>query len=305
MITMHCETVVEQLSAHFDGELSQELSVEVDSHLAHCESCSAESRSFERISDLVGATDLHDLQPPPWAAIAERLQTEQATPVTLPNDSQSTNPSRSKVKDVMVIVASLAASILILAWTWRPADEPTQMAHSGRSHHSGHAMNATAINFQDVVSLQQRDTGLAMQTLAQRYEGREASLDEVVKNVGFKPIVQSRLPSGARLILTQLLTMPQCNCAESECTCGPGECNCVACVCERPDGSSFLVIEQCHGQNVNFGDLPVQLVQRGDQELHVTSSDKSLAVTWTANRTRKVALGLRDLNEMDQLLAVN
>ncbi|WP_345327599.1 anti-sigma factor family protein [Novipirellula rosea] len=302
---MRCETVVEQLSAHFDGELSVSLSEDIDSHLTQCEACSAESRSFGRISDLVGTSTLRDLQPPPWAFVAERLQVEPTTPVTLPSDSSSAKSGRSKLRDVMVIVASLAASIIILAWTWRPAEEPTQMAHSGHSHHSGHAMNAAAINFQDTVSLQQQDIGLAMQTLAKKYEGREASLDEVVKNVGFKPIVQSPLPSGARLVSAQLLTMPQCNCVEGECMCGPGLCNCVACVCERPDGSTFLVIEQCHGQNVNFGDLPVQLVQRGDHELHVTSNEKSLAVTWTANRTRKVAFGLRDLNEMDQLLAVN
>ena len=87
--------------------------------------------------------------------------------------------------------------------------------------------------------------------------------------------------------------------------CGPGDCNCVACVCERPDGSTFLVIEQCQGQNVTFGDLPTQHVRRGVHELQMTGGEQGLAVTWTANETRKVAVGLRDLDEMDQLLAVN
>lgn len=87
--------------------------------------------------------------------------------------------------------------------------------------------------------------------------------------------------------------------------CGPGESNCVACVCQRPDGSTFLVIEQCSGQKVNFGDLPVQLVHRGNHELQVTGDEKGLAVTWTANQTRKIAIGLRGLSEMHQLLAAN
>ncbi|QDV85290.1 hypothetical protein TBK1r_42690 [Stieleria magnilauensis] len=305
MTTMRCETVAPQLSAHFDGELSQKLSLEIDSHLAHCESCSAESRSFERISDLLGASNLHELQPPSWATVAKRLQAEQATPVTLPSNSPFTIPGRSKVKDFMVIVASLAASILILAWTWRPADQPTQVAQSVHSSHAGPAINATAINFQETVSLQQQDTGLAMQALTQKYEGREASAEEVVKNVGFQPITQSSLSDGVKLVSTQLLKMPQCNCVDGVCMCGPGECNCVACVCQRPDGSTFLVVEQCHGQNVNFGELPVRLVQRGNHELQVTGNEKGLAVTWTANKTRRLAVGLRDLNEMDQLLAIN
>lgn len=40
-------------------------------------------------------------------------------------------------------------------------------------------------------------------------------------------------------------------------------------------------------------------------DLQVTEGDNGLAVTWTANETRKTAFALRDLNELDQLLAMN
>lgn len=305
---MRCETVLEQLSAHFDGELLHSLSAEINLHLAHCEPCRAEAHGFARLRELVGASDLHDLQPPPWAAIAERLQAEPSPPVNLPSDPPATKPGRSKVPDVIVIVASLAASILILAWTWQlvdpPTGQPVHLADSGHGHHAGHAMNATTINFQDTVSLQQQNTALAMQMLVQKYGGREALLDEVATTVGFKPLIQSHLPAKASLVSAQLLNLPQCNCSEDECMCGPGDCNCVACVCERPDGSTFLVIEYCKGQDVNFGDLPVRLMRRAGHELHVTGHEPAMAVLWTANQTRKAAFGLRNLNEIDQLLAV-
>lgn len=305
---MRCQTVIEQLSAHFDGELSQALSGDIESHISHCESCRGELRRFGRIRDLVSASSLDGSQPPPWAAIAAQLQAEQAAPVAVPSNPPSMRTTQSKAKDILVIAASLAASFLIFSWAWRASDHSTQVADSGHSHqadHSSHAMNATAISFQDTVSLQQQNTGLAMQSLASKYAGREASADEVVKNVGFRPMAKSPLPSGAKLVSTHLLKLPQCSCVDDKCTCGPGDCNCVVCVCERPDGSTFLVIEQCKGQKVNFGELPVQLVHRSNHELLMTGNEKGLAVAWTANQTRKVAIGLRDLSEMDQLLAAN
>ena len=305
---MRCETVIEQLSAHFDGELSQALSGDVELHIAHCESCRAELRSFGLIRDLISASSLDGSQPPSWAAIAAQLQSEHAALVTVPSNPPSMRTTPSKGKNILVIAASLAASFLILSWAWRASDQSTHLADSGHSHqtdHSGHAMNATAISFQDTVTLQQQDTGLAMQALARKYAGREASVDDVVKNIGFRSMTQSSLPDGTKLVSAQLLTLPQCSCVEGVCTCGPGDCNCVACVCERPDGSTFLVIEQCNGQKVNFGDLPVQLVHRSNHELLVTGNDKGLAVAWTANQTRKIAIGLRDLSEIDQLLAAN
>ena len=306
---MRCQTVIEQLSSYFDGELSEALSEEVTLHLAHCESCAQEFSSFERIRGLIVTATQNDFKPPPWAAIAARLDVERnpvTMPlVTLPKDLIGRSPRRSKLQDVLVIVASLAATILIVTLTWQRTKHESNVAHSEHSHQSDSVASASSINFQDTVSLQRQDTRLAMQSLSHQYEGREATPDEVAKNVGYSPIVQSSLTSGVKLVSTQLLKLPECDCAEGECTCGPGECNCVACFCERPDGSSFIVVEQCKGQKVNFGDLPVHLVRRGKHVLQVTDSDNGLAVTWEASKGRLTAFGLRGLDEIDSLLAVN
>ncbi len=306
---MRCQTVIEQLSAHFDGELSDALSNEVELHLAHCEPCAQEFRSLEGIRRLIGTAAQDDLKPPPWAAIAARLDVERnpvAMPlVALPKESIDSKRRRSKVRGAIVIFASLAATVLIVSLTWRTTNHESNLAHHDHTNHSHNDANTSSIDFQDTVSLQRQNTQMAMQSLSKKYSGREATTDEIVKNVGYAPTIQSSLPSGLKLVSTQLLTLPECNCVEGECTCGPGECNCVACVCERPDGSSFIVVEQCKGQKVNFGDLPVQLVRRGEHDLHVTDSDNGLAVTWEANQGRMTAFGLRSLEEIDSLLASN
>ena len=301
---MRCETIEEQLSAYFDDELPPALTEEIRSHLEGCASCHAEIESFECLRSLVWGDELSELQPPSWSAVAARLYETQRT-IELPERSENGGRKSSGFNDLLVIVASIAASILILAWTQRPNVHSPQVAQSGQSRHAMHLASAAEINFQDAVSLQREDTSVAMRSLSNKYRGKTATIGEVERDLGYKPFVEATLTGGTKLVSTQLLTMPDCLCAESECTCGPGECNCVASVCERPDGSTFLVVEQCRGQNVNFGDLPVQLVRRGKHELQVSQSDQGFAVTWKADRSRVTAFGLRDLDEMDQLLAVN
>ncbi|WP_442506369.1 zf-HC2 domain-containing protein [Novipirellula sp. SH528] len=301
---MRCDTIKEQLSVYFDGELSVALSEEIRSHLESCESCQAEIASFEQIRGLGWGIDAAARQAPPWSAVAARLN-ETQQPVVLADRPASDKRKSSRIKGILAVVATIAASILILVWTQRPDEPSPKMAHSGHSHHGAESGSVSAIDFQDVVSLQREDTLVAMQSLSMKYQGREASIEQVERDMGYKPSVESTLTGGTKLVSTQLLRMPDCNCAEGECTCGPGECNCVACVCQRPDGSTFIVIEQCRGQNVNFGDLPVQRVRRGKHELHVSQSDQGFAVTWKADRGRMTAFGLRDLNELDTLLAVN
>ena len=63
------------------------------------------------------------------------------------------------------------------------------------------------------------------------------------------------------------------------------------------------MVENCKCQPVSFGDLPVQIVRRGDRELQVSDGPYGLAVSWEGDSGQVTAIGLRDMNEMDLLLA--
>ncbi|MEO8268349.1 MAG: zf-HC2 domain-containing protein [Aureliella sp.] len=330
---MNCDSVQQQLSSFFDGELSEAAATEVDAHIQACQACQAELESFEKLR-LTFAVQASSAYPPPWSAVQAALSAQDRS-VSLPREESVTiNHERKSSRwfnDIMVIAASVAASILILAWTWQRTNGPSQVVqnnssrselivaqeiqprtqhensmshgHMGDEHHTHGGDVAAVVDLNETLKLHASGTDAAMQELASRYNGKAASLTEVVESFGHQPSIQSILPSSVKLVSTQLLEMPQCNCAEGECTCGPGKCNCVAAVCQRPDGSTFLVVEQCRGQDVSFGDAPTQIVKRGDHELKVGKSGDAIAVSWKAPGGRLTAFGLKSLEELDQMLA--
>lgn len=332
-IDMNCDGVQQKLSSFFDGELSESAKMEVHAHIQTCPACQAELANFERLS--VSLATPPSNAPPPWSAIQAGLSASNAT-VSLARKETTANDregGRSKwFRDAMVIAASVAASILILAWTWQRNDGPREVAqsdssrsdliaahatqpnrqdeitsslgHSGHQHHAHDGDVAAVVDLHETLKLHASGTDVAMKNLTSRYNGKPASLTEVVESFGHQPSIQSILPASVKLVSTQLLEMPQCNCSEGECTCGPGKCNCVAAVCQRSDGSTFLVVEQCRGQDVSFGDTPTQIVKRGDHELKVGKSGEAIAVSWKAPGGRLTAFGLRSLDELDRMLAM-
>ncbi len=47
-----------------------------------------------------------------------------------------------------------------------------------------------------------------------------------------------------------------------------------------------MLVENCKSQKSSFGDLPTQLVRRGNRELKVTQTDKGLAASWEGASAR-------------------
>ena len=322
------------LSSFFDGELSGSALAEVHAHVQTCPDCQAELVVFEKLSESLGEPPPGAA--PPWSAIQTMLS-DVSPAVTLARPEASggeRKDQRSKwFQDAMVFAASVAASILILVWTMHRNNDSVQLVrhdgsfsenmaadpvqphlqdsvvashdHAGHQHGVHNGEVAAFVDLQDTLKLHASGTEAAAYQLASRYNGRTASPSEVVEHFGREPSIQSILPDSVQLVSTQLLEMPQCNCPEDQCTCGPGKCNCVAAVCQRPDGTTFLVVEQCRGQDVSFGDAPTKIVRRGNHELKVGTSGEAMAVSWKAASGRLTAFGLNSLDELEQMLAMN
>jgi hypothetical protein len=196
----------------------------------------------------------------------------------------------------VAVVLALAASLL-LAVGWR-----ARMGETAKGSPSV-ASVAPVVDYQNVLELFEQQPQLAMEALSNRYEGREVSADQAEAMLGYRPSITAGLSSQARLVSTRVLKLPQCKCAGGKCTCGPGECNCAACLCERPDGSKFLVFEQCKTQDISFGDLPFVIARRDNRDVQFIKAHDRLAASWIRDNRRLTAIGLKDETEAESLMA--
>jgi len=334
---MNCEQAREVMSAYFDGELpvsrkslavgsdrsndsvdlpaasAVPLTVGIHDHIAGCEVCARELRSFEQLRQLAASQKTRQLTSPSWESFAVRLvstETLAAGSGNLSNDKTRdqvrTEPaaslvSRTRFRRIAIGgLLALAASALVV-FSLRATqhyDEPSVTQAI-----------ATTINLQPLMELFGTDADQAIATLVSQLPTVDVPLAKVEATFGRPTFAQTfasknSLPGKAQLVSTKMLQFPYCKCPKGACTCGPGGCTCVACLCERPDGSTYLVLELCKSQSITFGDLPVQLVKRGDRDLQQVEAKGTTAISWEQKGERLTAIGLRNDAEIETFLAL-
>lgn len=163
-----------------------------------------------------------------------------------------------------------------------------------------------AVNLQPVLELFQLDTHAAIDALKSQFVLNDVDLADA--DVGFgRPTYVSMamkdhvLPGGATVASTKTFSFPSCHCPEGHYTCGPGGCNCIAGNCERSDGSTYLVFEQCKLQAISFGDLPVQIVKRDGREIQQGTVNDTKAISFNRANGKVTVVGLRSDTEIDSL----
>jgi hypothetical protein len=236
----------------------------------------------------------------PSVRVNQPLLSERPAVTDRPLKNNETRPSSSAAPPASGFARSAALSILGLAATllvivgWRAT-------HGGLDRVSPQV--AATVDYEDVFRLFEQQPNLAIDALTRRYEGQEVSTDQAEALLGYRPSIAGGLPAHARLVSTRVLKLPQCRCADGKCTCGPGECNCTACLCQRPDGSQFVVFEQCKTQAISFGDLPRTSARHDSREVQLIKSHDRLGATWINGGRRLTAIGLKDEAEAKTLIA--
>ena len=285
---MNCEKCNERLSEFADNELTSMIADEMHVHLDACDRCAEEYRVLRRLSMIVASSPKPQGRGPSWEDIAARLDDHSTLPTLLDQ-----HPKRNRWARI-AIVLSLAAALLIalgLQFGLQPKTRPVNQA------------SVVAIDLQSVIEMFANSPEAAVDSLVSKYAG--ASTHQHSSNLEFKPLVSTSLPSGVQLVSTRVVPMPFCHCPDGQCRCSPGECDCVACICERPDGSRFLIVENCTSYDVTFGDLESEFVQRAGQSYEQIRSNDLLAVSWAVNDRRLTAIGLTGEVEAASLLAAS
>ncbi len=305
MMTTNCNSVRDQLSAYVDGELSPALATQVEQHLTDCESCSKELGEFKHLSNLARVHVESTGQPPAWATMAAKLDhsvngTALAASSSTAEQNRGLAPVRSpNWKTISGAIVALAATVLIVANMMTPNHE---------THPTTNQASVTAVNLQPVLELFQTNAPAALNALESQFTLKDVALSDADADFGRPTYVSTAakehtLPGDAMVASTKIFSLPFCQCPKGQCTCGPGGCNCVACVCERPDGTTYLVLEHCKSQAVSFGDLPVQLVKRGDREVQQITIDGTETISFNRPSGKITVVGLRGESEIETLMA--
>lgn len=282
---MNCEQVKAALSAYYDRELDPSAVLEVERHLPTCGSCQAELESFRCLSNLIAASPVSQPATGNWNGIAMRLANE--------TRSVTKNKDLSRLRPFVAASLALAASLLFLAVLNLTPTAPT----------TGNKSAAVAVDYSSVINLYAQRPSLALESLSKQFDGREFGSDKAETTLGFEPSIVTALPAGTRLVSAQALQMPNCDCAEGTCACGPSACNCAVCLCERQDGSKFLVVEHCKSQEVTFGDMQTQVATNDPQDIRFISGSNVLAASWITGDRRLTAIGLKNRAEAEVLVA--
>ena len=291
---MKCESVRENLSAYFDDELSKPEKTAVREHLKLCDGCQAELAMFESLSVIVQTPSQPVSVLPSWESIAAELDKNQIT---------KTVEVKRSWRPVAAGLLALAASMLLIFGTNRFASTPTQNVTLS---------NFATINLKPVIESFAHTPAQALDTLATQLHSIQAVPDakSVVEKHAAHVHITSVLPkisllNDSKLISTKTIAFSSCKCVNGVCTCGPDACNCTACVCQRADGSSYMMIEHCKSQDVNFGDLATRLIDIDGKQVEAIVSGKQTTFSWSGEHNRFTAIGLKDDQEAGQLIARN
>lgn len=293
---MNCEIVRARLSEYYDGELDPTSIAKFQAHLANCEVCECELSNFSTMSEMLRSADslASSAYPAPssWELFSTRLVAPQPTTFLVP--AFNVHPKLAII-GAFALVASVA--LMVSLNTRMP---PGAADHNHEHSHLG-AIDI-AINFEELLGDPMSKPADVFTALSKRFEGRPAAIDESESLLGYRPAITQALPSDVRLISNHILKLPQCNCAVGTCSCGPTGCNCAASLCQRKDGTEFLIVEHCETQGISFGELTSQWVHEDSHDVQILTNGSQLIATWVADHRRLTAIGLSDKAEASAMV---
>ncbi len=204
---MTCDEVRELLSGYCDGELEASAHEQVRLHLLTCRECAEEAQVLSGLGRLLAS--LGQCHPPEH--LWERITTAVALPsggdepgrlAARPNVGLRAVRRRWVAAAALIAIVSSFSSSWIAARTWLVAPQPQPIQTT-----FGLALGAYVQEL-DEDNKDVFDRFLAM------HQGREVSPDELVRQVGFTPLVLQELPNGLRLDKSYVLATTCCNAIE-------------------------------------------------------------------------------------------
>lgn len=311
-MTIDCKFVQEHLSAWMDGELEAKSQAEVQQHLGTCDRCSLDLAHFEKLGQMARSCTVGTCSPPSWDLIEQKICSRDDDQNLIGRDPTMQSriygtrlfPGSRQWRAIASVFVTFAAIVLVIVSFGRL----WPLHNLSKDHATTHNASNVSLNLQPVVELFQDDPQASINALKGQFTLEDFTLAEADANFGRSTYVSTfwndrALPGSAKPSSTVLLSLPSCPCPKGQCTCGENGCNCIASICQRPDGSIYIVFEQCQAQKVGFGTLPVENVKRNGYEFQEIRFGGTRAISFDWSSGKVIVVGLRNDSEVESLFA--
>ena len=273
---MKCSEAQDVLSAYHDGELPEAMRVRVAKHLHRCPDCAQELRGFKKLSHLASGLGTPAAPSHLWSRLEEALDRSADA------ESLATKSGAAAGRRIFEFprLAGFAATVLVaigIGWFI--------FQGGGRSHNHQHF----TADFGHYLVEFRRDPQAAQQFLLAKYENQPVVPEEAIHRVGYRPAVADGLPPEYTLDSTHVMKMPCCTCVQT--------------LCRRPDGSALAVFEHNDDDPRWFGDRPAITASCNGERCCLVELDGRLAASWKRGDRYITLVGVRDLTEVNQMVA--
>ena len=289
---MNCESFEENLSVFIDDEASESVAEAMHDHVSTCERCASLVAAQNHLSQWVARSSDPICSTLTWDAISKRLEPTSAplapAPVFANKEStlwHLTKSKRIKVGFALAVAVLLMTSILPLV--------------SKRSSIPNNTLVST-IDLTAVVESFSRGADQAFASLSTEFPGATYPSTDIEDRSVF---TSESLPEGVSLVSTKTVQLPPCCCPDGTCSCKPGDCDCVAAICKRPDGSQFLLVSHRDTYGVTLGGTQLVEKKLGEQSYQAGRLNDVLTASWKSDDRRVTAIGLRNEQEAEELIA--
>jgi len=275
---MNCDIVAEHLSAYIDQELEALACQQLEDHVVQCDACRGLMSQYRAMGSWMRGSERMVDTEAVWEQVSRKLE---SPAVTLA--SRASRPN-SWTKRYAAFIWAAAAAIVLLAPALRYV---TFDNHDSANSLHNHA--SLAVDFGEVFRSARTEPQLALSKLKSKYDGRELSIEDTTKYLGYEPALFKSVPKGFTRVSTHVLNMPCCKCS--------------ATICKRSDGTSLIVFEHRDEQPVWFGDSPSIETQCAGMPCQIIESAGQLAVSWRNQDRQMTIVGADDLAEVNHWVA--
>jgi hypothetical protein len=264
---MICTNVRQSLSAYFDDELSSEVRAEVVEHLHSCADCTAALGRIRTLSALA-----HELTQPVAVDLWPAIQRELHEPKVAERVPITRFGARWRLP---ISIVAVAASLLVGFFGWPLLHPRSAQAQMG-------------VDLSRYVQEFRSDPASAERLLRQEYASQAIEPADAIRLVSYKPLAPEKLSDAVVRTETYLFEMPCCKCIQT--------------LYRRPDGGALAVFEHVADEPASLGQHSTIHTKCAHKDVCVVECDGQLAVTWKDGKRFVTLVGVKDLDEANQLV---